>query len=414
MICEFDDLGRLGDSGKIQRMSLKYMRRMFSNIRRSLALLLYMLVRMGFRALPIDRRLIVFESQGDFCDNSWALYQFLRKRGGYHFVWVVAHPSRFVNTADTVFVGWNTLRQRINMIRWHETAAFLFNTHGVSCRFWRRSGQRIISLWHGTPLKGLDRRGKCPQNCDFSITTGDAAIPLQAKTLSLPESKILPLGSPRNDLLVINSGRGASNPYCPAGGIRKLILWMPTFRASSLDFISEDELDNATGLPLLSDEGDLIAFNEFLKTQNVAVLVKIHHLQLTKPVFKKNFSNIIFLTDDMLQRDGRQLYQIIGKSDALLTDYSSVLIDYWIVDKPEGFILDDIEGYKKSRGFLCGNIENYLPGRHIYTQEELKDFVKTIVNEEDLCVEKRRVLRDQFHVALDGSACRRLCEYFNL
>ena len=384
------------------------------HIKQNVASLLYTLARLMLRALPIDRRLIVFESQGDFCDNSWALYQFLRKRGGYHFVWVVAHPSRFVNTDDTVFVGWDTLKQRIDMIRWHETAAFLFNTHGISCRFWQRPEQRIISLWHGTPLKGLDKRGQCPQNCDFSITTGDAAIPLQAKFLSLPESKILPLGSPRNDLLVVNSGRGTSNPYCPAGEIRKLILWMPTFRASSLDFISEDELDNASGLPLLSTERDLIAFNDFLKDQNVAVLVKIHHLQLDKPVFKKKFSNMIFLTDDVLQRDARQLYQIIGKSDALLTDYSSVLIDYWIVDKPEGFILDDIEGYKKSRGFLCENIEDYLPGHHIYTQEGLKDFVKSIVDEEDPSAEKRRALRDRFHAASDGSACRRLCEYFNL
>ena len=58
-----------------------------------------------FRLFPIREDLIIFESEPDYCDNAWALYRYLRDKGGYRFVWSVVNPSGFRSTKDTVFVS---------------------------------------------------------------------------------------------------------------------------------------------------------------------------------------------------------------------------------------------------------------------------------------------------------------------
>ena len=54
---------------------------------------------------------------------------------------------------------------------------------------------------------------------------------------------------------------------------------------------------------------------------------------------------------------------MLGSSDALITDYSSVYFDYLLLDKPIGFTVDDMELYIKDRGFIFNNPEEYMPGK---------------------------------------------------
>ena len=109
-----------------------------------------------------------------------------------------------------------------------------------------------------------------------------------------------------------------------------------------------------------------------------------------------------------------QLYEVIGKSDALLTDYSSVLFDYLLTGKPQGFIVDDIDTYSKSRGFLVENIEDYLPGRLIKSIKELCDFLNDIVAGSDNYLIAREKLKQKIFDNPDGLSCQRICEYFSI
>ena len=81
---------------------------------------------------------------------------------------------------------------------------------------------------------------------------------------------------------------------------------------------------------------------------DVVVILKIHPMQAEKNIFKKKLSHIIFVQDKDLVKWGLQLYQIVGKTDALLTDYSSISTDYILLDKPMGFVIYDIDNYRAS------------------------------------------------------------------
>ena len=67
---------------------------------------------------------------------------------------------------------------------------------------------------------------------------------------------------------------------------------------------------------------------------------------------------------------------MLGYSDALITDLSSVYIDYLMINKPIGFFMNSVKSY--SRGFNIENFEEYLPGEKIYSIEDLERFVENI------------------------------------
>ncbi len=52
------------------------------------------------------------------------------------------------------------------------------------------------------------------------------------------------------------------------------------------------------------------------------------------------------------EKEGLQLYEFIHCADALVSDYSSVAIDYLLLDRPLGFTLDDYKEYTQSRGWV--------------------------------------------------------------
>lgn len=370
-----------------------------------------------FKLLPIKNKLIIFESEPDFCDNSWALYQYIKEnRPKYRFVWIVKNVQEFKTKVDerTTFVTRYGGGLHIKTIYYYATARYNFYTHWTFQPYLPRKGQTVINLWHGGfPLKAKKTKNK--DYYDWLISMGIEGMDALTRYVGCPHEKVLPLGEPRIDLLINNISKGIDNPFCIIKGAKKVILWMPTFRASWSNRLSEALCDTETGLPLMTTQESLVSFNEKLQDMNVIVIVKIHHLQATKNVFKQKYSNFIILTDDILSANGLQLYEIIGKSDALLTDYSTITWDYLAVNKPIGFILDDIKGYETSCGFNVKNIRSLLKGEHIYNEEQLLSFIQHIIDGEDEFKEERQKQLEQKILLLpQGGNCKNIVDYFGV
>lgn len=366
-----------------------------------------------FSLLPIDKRLVLFESEGDFSDNSWALYQYLLKhRSQYHFVWL-CYDHR------TLKLKLENSRTKFHLLHsWRgvwclSRAKYIFYTHGLGNAV-RREGQFVFNLWHGIAIKGLKSIPSIQESPFFNylLCLGKKNIATQAAFLSCRKDIVVPLGYPRNDLLLDNLSLGYLNPFSPTDFKGKLVLWMPTFRASINSNLSQQNVDTETGLPLLTSEKMLKKFDEILQQMNVVILVKIHHLQAMKIAFSKRYTNVIFLTDQDLQEKGLQLYQIVGKSDALISDYSSIAIDYLLADKPMGFILDDMDMYAKSRGaFLYEDIRTVLGGHHIYTLNELQLFIQEIAEGKDVKKAYRHQVLSEMIEYPDNQSCQRIVEF---
>jgi CDP-glycerol glycerophosphotransferase (TagB/SpsB family) len=165
-------------------------------------------------------------------------------------------------------------------------------------------------------------------------------------------------------------------------------------------------------MPLIYSIEKLIALNEFLKQKHLHILYKAHFLQDMKSAKTVNLENIHFISDSMIRDVGMQLYEIIGGSSALITDYSSVFYDYLLLDHPIATTIDDIESWKKGRGFSF-DIEKMHDQATVRVKnlDELFAFLNDVSEGIDRKQQGRRQIRDITHTYIDGKSTDRVVDF---
>ena len=151
-----------------------------------------------------------------------------------------------------------------------------------------------------------------------------------------------------------------------------------------------------------------------LKESDVSLIVKLHPFQKRDLIKECDYSNIKILDNmDLVERD-LVINRLLASIDALISDYSSVAIDFLNADKPIAFTLDDEEEYKNTRGFVFENIREWLPGKEIFNFEDFCDYVKEIAKGEDSTRNKRHHLADKMLKYRDNQNCKRIIEALNI
>mgnify|MGYP000849114584 FL=1 len=123
------------------------------------------------------------------------------------------------------------------------------------------------------------------------------------------------------------------------------------------------------------------------------------------------FNNIKVINNEFFEKNGVMLYELLGMADKLITDYSSVYIDYLILDKPIGFFIPDLKKYSNDRGFYENNLNESLPGPILEQDNDLIDF---IINNEDNYSQKRKIINDKYNKYKDNKNSKRILNYFKL
>lgn len=376
------------------------------------------------KKLPIQENLIVMESEGDLSDNAYALYDYMKTNGfleKYNVVWLVddlkaASKNKWLNTTFVTKSLYKVIDQErdkaLATCKW-----YIYDHNNVFARLVKRQGQMIFNLWHGVGYKGIKGKPILEKTSfDYFDTLSDKiSVYCQAKFFCCSEDKGKALGYPRLDYLY--NSKKISQEFIKKLGVNsnnKVILWMPTFRKSkSVDLSEEYEFSN-TDLPILYTEQSLKRFDEYLTSNNITILLKVHHLQADLPVFKKKFNNIIIVKDEQIKKAGLQLYQFIAGTDGLITDYSSIAIDYLLMDKPIIFTLDDYEKYEKSRGFIIDNAKDYMPGHHVYNYDDLIKALDDVSNNKDYYKSDRAKILPLYHKYSDGNSSARVLNFLKI
>ena len=79
-----------------------------------------------------------------------------------------------------------------------------------------------------------------------------------------------------------------------------------------------------------------------------------------------------------------------------------------LLDRPIAFTLDDVEAYKESRGFFFENIEDWLPGKKLYTFDDFYYFIKEVCKGTDSTRTVRKGLMETMHKYHDNRNCERI------
>ena len=117
-------------------------------------------------------------------------------------------------------------------------------------------------------------------------------------------------------------------------------------------------------------------------------------------------ANLEVIHDDSL--GGQTLYQRLGGSDALITDYSSVWIDFLLVDRPIIFCLPDLDEYQSTRGTYLRRWAFGLPGPIVTSVDELDAALLDLAAGRDAYRRCRRDARALLHTHLDQRSTERV------
>lgn len=371
------------------------------------------------------RKIIVFTSFPDISDNSFAVFDYLIKKGKdkeYLMVWLIDYYNKIDKIKKNIYEIYGNInvkfikRKSFIGVYYYILSKYIFCTHGIFNGVELSREQVKVNLWHAMPTKRIalldNKKKKDIATSNYMIATSDIFVNLLAKAFGMDEKNILKIGQPRNDLIFRgdNSLKKIGIDKCK---YNKIFLWMPTYRVSVIGDIRTDGRIKGHGLPLLTKE-EIVKLNNLLYKEKYLFIIKLHPMDKFTAKYFKNLSNIIFIDNNKLIDSNVQLYSLIGESDVLLTDYSSVYIDYLILNRPIGFVIDDFEEYKNSRGFVFDNFEEWIPGDKITTFKDLKNFILNIKNGTDKYREIRKEVNKKVNKFKDDKNSERLIEFLNI
>jgi CDP-glycerol glycerophosphotransferase len=275
------------------------------------------------------------------------------------------------------------------------------------------AGARHVQLWHGVSIKEIGLRNLAPlkhmspryarvlATCGpYASFVGTAAQAEQEWRRWFGFERYAPIGYPRNDVLhreptahdLLNVDSAAwqrARDTRAAGG--RVILWAPTFRdANRGKWLVEAGAGRV--VRELARRGDCLLVNLHPVEQPMAA-------ELARAVPGVNF--VTPRTD---------VYPLLRETDALVTDYSSVMFDYLHLDRPIVLFRPDHSDYTaKSRKLFDDKLAT-LPGPVATDAAALL----TLLAQKDCGgaahADARRTLRDTLHDHHDGRAGERLAD----
>ncbi|MBC2021872.1 hypothetical protein HCA81_12485 [Listeria booriae] len=368
-----------------------------------------------FRLFPV-KNIMLFESMSGFQDNSKALFEEMiaqKINEKYKMIWFVDDPDG-VNNQDYPNVHFmkksGITRKSLRYLYYNCVAKYCFYTHEVLG--YRTDDKQIrFFLTHGTPLK--DSRG-CfgpTDNHTYILSTSDFAAELRATSLLGGTDKMQVLGFPRNDKMFREDT--GTKEFLAQYEYKKLIVWLPTFKhihnSDRVDFATDSDHD----ISLMSPEFFKM-LNEKLAVTDTLLIIKFHPNQDLRFVSFYDLSHIVTLSNHEMLQEGIDLYALLGKSDALITDFSSVYFDYLLLNKPIGFELGDMSNYSTGRGFLVDEPLDYMPGNKIHDEALFLQFIdQTARNEDNYVIERAKLCVKMNHYH-DNNSAKRILEFLEL
>lgn len=343
-----------------------------------------------------DERLIFFYSNLGFRDNVKAFYDYLIENNYNKDFKIVVSINDVEQHKDNAPDNVKFVNNKQG-IRWFMKAKYAFYCFG-KYPIKPSKSQKVINLWHGTPLKNIGNLESGCEKIDYDfftnvVTNSPMYVPIMASIFGCDESKVVVTGYPRNDEM-FRKNKIADNYIRRKAG--KVILWLPTYR----------EYDEGFVISIL-DKDKMHQLNEYLFKNNINMLIKLHPLQsaATEGI---RFSNIKFITQDELNKANMTVYTLLRNADGLITDYSSVYFDYMLLDRPIGFAVEDMEVYKGKRGFIFENPKEFMPGPEIKNMTDVIEFIEGVRLEKDEYKEARKNVNNKVNFYQDGESCHRI------
>jgi CDP-ribitol ribitolphosphotransferase len=359
------------------------------------------------KRLPIQSKKVVFATYRShrLVDNFRAVYDELERRDlGYEYVFLLKRfPQSLVGQIQYVF---HMMRATYELAtaRYFIIDDYYYPVYVSSLR----KGTEVIQLWHAcgafkkfgysvldksySPDDDYLKMVQIHRNYSKVYVSGEACVAPYADAFGMTQERIYPLGVPRTYQLLntVRQARVREKLYdrYPEWRKKRIILLAPTFRGNGQTTAHYDQ------------ELDFEKFRRELGPDTV-LLLRMHPFFLNPPIVPDAYSDqIINMTD---YPDINDLMQI---ADILITDYSSVIFEFALLQKPMIFLVNDLQSYKAERDFYFP-YESFVPGPIVSTFEDVIAWIKR----GQFDTQKIETFANQFFTYQDGEATKRIVDH---
>lgn len=277
------------------------------------------------------------------------------------------------------------------------------HTHGVYGSLRYSKNKQFLNIWHGMPIKRLSASARVGLNqTHVAIATSPLHAHNLAEAWKLSASQIVTTGLPRNDVLTLPRSSRLSGQFMSP---ERTILWLPTYRTSIMGQEVHDgvERGNIYQMPGATHE----RINTYFASLGVQCLVKSH--PMAPEPMPARYSHLTVLTERQLREQDVTLYELLAQADALITDVSSVWVDFLLTKRPIVFAMSDEAQYAASRGFYLQPFETSLPGPLCADLPSLFSALSRLLAEQlDDWTEARQQALKVHHTHLDSLSSQRV------
>ena len=305
-------------------------------------------------------------------------------------------------------------RRSLAYFRALATSEFLVNNATFPAEFSKRVGQVYLNTWHGTPLKrmGYDMPNGAMDSAN-TLRNFVAADFLLSQNAFMTEQMyenayrlrgvfhglVIEEGYPRVDRqFLTEQDRSAARARIQETGVelgsRSVILYAPTWKGTDFGSPADDADALFVTLRKLQDEVGP-EFIVLLKTHQV-----VHRFAADRPEFRT-----ILVSNDIPTN------VVLGVTDILITDYSSIFFDFLPRERPILFYTPDATDYSSSRGLYFPAEE--LPGATVQSVAEVGTAIRSLSSPDDTVARYRATAaswKARFTPYDDGGAARRIVD----
>lgn len=400
------------------------------NLEKLLALPKYLLSFIVSWFVPRAAHRWVFGSGIGVGEGALALARALRREDpAAEIVWLVsdeaeAETARAEGFEAVARVGragyWATLRAGQIVVTHGLGDANRFGVHGAF----------VVQLWHGAPLKRLHLdspvttavRGPAPvrallrrmylagsREVDLFVAGSPLAAERLRSAFRVAPGRVRVLGDPRDDALAVQ----ALDPRAAAATRRELrellagtgtgagtaidddatvVLYAPTWRDGDPD-------------PAIPDAAEAERIRQALARANAHLVIRSH--PLGSGAYETLLGDRVHALGSETVRDATPL---LGGVDVVVTDYSSLALDFALLGRPIVWFAPDLERYTNTRG-LYEPLEVTSAGRVLRDWGAVADRIEELIpgsRAARAAETDARALAARFHAHPEGGAARRV------
>ncbi|WP_412496467.1 CDP-glycerol glycerophosphotransferase family protein [Vibrio cyclitrophicus] len=339
-----------------------------------------------------ERRIIFMSSfKGDFTSNSKYLFEDVIKSNiDYQCRFVICDDverARLNESYGNYFISNKSIADKIYCLRSSVWVCSYFDlpVQGLGLAI----NRKVLHLGHGIPVKasGLLEKNVSilkrvyyflnKSNFTYHFAPTQKVAVILSKMFGCSESKFVIASQPRADRICASNkshnGHSKNRPSKNRPSKQRKVLYAPTWRYN--------EKAKFLNFPNLNIE----KLDVFLKENNIVLYYRPH------PLFLPDDLN--FLSDNIKLSTPEvepEINDFLHTYDALISDYSSIIIDFLLLNRPIAIYDYDYDSYKEQNGF-CYDFDKFCPGVRIKNQSDFICFLNLLEIDDSMTSKQNRI-----------------------